>query len=163
MDCGLPGSSVHGIFQARILEWVAISFSRRSSLPRDWIWVSCIVGRRFTIWATREVQSVKSKYWKDRHYSHMPTTDKVEHAVKKKCHMKWPKTCGALEYIQQKMLKIFMEKIIKMYVIQRCNMLMSGKTQLCNDVMSYSVSSWIQCICIINPKSCICACVCLIW
>ena len=55
--------------------------------------------------------------------------------------MKWPKTCGALEYIQQKMLKIFMEKIIKMYVIQRCNMLMSGKTQLCNDVMSYSVSS----------------------
>ena len=35
MDCSLPGSSVHGIFQARILEWVAISFSRRSSRPRD--------------------------------------------------------------------------------------------------------------------------------
>ena len=35
MDCSLPGSSVHGIFQARILEWVAISFSRRSSQPRD--------------------------------------------------------------------------------------------------------------------------------
>ena len=56
MDCSLPGSSVHGIFQARILEWVAISFSRRSSRPRDWTQVSCIVGRRFTIWATREVQ-----------------------------------------------------------------------------------------------------------
>ena len=54
MDCSLPGSPVHGIFQARILEWVAISFSRRSSWPRDWTWVSCIVGRHFTIWATRE-------------------------------------------------------------------------------------------------------------
>ena len=42
-------------FQARILEWVAIAFSRRSSQPRDWTWVSRIVGRRFTIWATREV------------------------------------------------------------------------------------------------------------
>ena len=55
MDCSLPGSSVHGIFQARILEWVAISFSRRSSIPRDWTWVSCMVGRHFTVWATREV------------------------------------------------------------------------------------------------------------
>ena len=55
MDCSLPGSSVHGIFQARILEWVAIFFSRGSSWPRDRTRVSCIVGRRFTIWATREV------------------------------------------------------------------------------------------------------------
>ena len=56
MDCSLPGSFVHGIFQARVLEWVVISFSRRSSLPRDWTQVSCIVGRRFTIWATREAR-----------------------------------------------------------------------------------------------------------
>ena len=54
MDCSLPGSSVHGIFQARVLEWVAISFSRGSSRPRDWTQVSRIVGRHFTIWATRE-------------------------------------------------------------------------------------------------------------
>ena len=54
MDCSPPGSSVHGIFQARILEWVAISFSRRSSWPRDRTWFSHIVGRRFTIRATRE-------------------------------------------------------------------------------------------------------------
>ena len=54
MDCSLPRSSVHGIFQARVMEWVAISFSRGSSQPRDQTWVSCIVGRRFTIWATRE-------------------------------------------------------------------------------------------------------------
>ena len=51
MDCGLPGSSIHGIFQARILEWVAISFSRGSSQPRDRIWVSHIVGRLFIDWA----------------------------------------------------------------------------------------------------------------
>ena len=42
MDCSLPGSSVHGILQARILEWVAIPFSRRSSWPRDQTHVSCI-------------------------------------------------------------------------------------------------------------------------
>ena len=49
MDCSLPGSSVHGIFQTRVLEWVAISFSKGSSLPRDPTQVSCIVGRRFTV------------------------------------------------------------------------------------------------------------------
>ena len=54
MDCSLPGSSLHGILQATVLEWVAISFSRGSSQPRDWIQVSCIPGRRFNFWATRE-------------------------------------------------------------------------------------------------------------
>ena len=48
MDCSPPGSSVHGIFQARILERDAISFSRGSSWPRDWTQVSCIAGRFFT-------------------------------------------------------------------------------------------------------------------
>ena len=48
-DCSLPGSSVHGIFQARILERVAISFSRGSSPPRDRTQVSCMVDRHFTI------------------------------------------------------------------------------------------------------------------
>ena len=55
MDCYLPGSSVHGIFHAIVLEWIAISFSRGSSPPRDRTQVSRIVDRRFTIWATREV------------------------------------------------------------------------------------------------------------
>ena len=49
MDCSPPGSSVHGISQARILEWVAILFSRESSLPRNLTWVSCIISRFFTI------------------------------------------------------------------------------------------------------------------
>ena len=49
MDCSPPGSSVHRILQARILEWVAIPFSRGSSQPRDRTQVSCIAGRFFTI------------------------------------------------------------------------------------------------------------------
>ena len=59
MDCSLPGSSVHGIFQARILEWVAISFSRGSSWPRDQTRVSCIscTGTwMLYCWAAREAQ-----------------------------------------------------------------------------------------------------------
>ena len=52
MDCSPTGYSVHGIFQARVLEWGAISFSRGSSRPRDRTPVSCIVGRYVTVWAT---------------------------------------------------------------------------------------------------------------
>ena len=52
------GSSVHGIFQARILEWVAISFCRGSSRPRDQTQVSYIAVRRFTVWVTREALGV---------------------------------------------------------------------------------------------------------
>ena len=54
MDCSPPGSSIHGILQARILERAASSFSRGSSRPRDRTQVSRIVGRRFNLWATRE-------------------------------------------------------------------------------------------------------------
>ena len=54
IDCSSPGFSVHGILQARILEWVAILFSRGSSQPREWTLFSCIAGRFFTVWATRE-------------------------------------------------------------------------------------------------------------
>ena len=49
-DCSSPGSSVHGILQARILEWVAIPFSRGSSQPRDQTQASCIAGRFFIVW-----------------------------------------------------------------------------------------------------------------
>ena len=52
MDCSLPGSSVHGVLQARILEWVVIPFSRGSSHPRNQSQVSCTAGGFFTSWAT---------------------------------------------------------------------------------------------------------------
>ena len=51
---------LHGILQARMLEWIAFSFSRGSSQPRDQTQVSCIAGRFFTSWATREAQ-----YWSE--------------------------------------------------------------------------------------------------
>ena len=53
MDYNPPFSSVHGILQIRILEWVTIPFSRRSSQPKDWISVSHITGKIFIAWATR--------------------------------------------------------------------------------------------------------------
>ena len=54
MDCSPPGSSVHGILQARILECIAVSLSRGSCRPRDWTWVSCTAGRFFMVCTTRE-------------------------------------------------------------------------------------------------------------
>ena len=66
MDWSLPGSSVHGIFQARVLEWVAMPSCRGSSWLRDRIQISHIAGGCFTIWATREahedvINTVKKK------------------------------------------------------------------------------------------------------
>ena len=63
MDCSLPGFSVHGIAQARILEWVAISYSRRSYQPRDQTCISCIVGKFFypcTTW-TQDAAAAAAK------------------------------------------------------------------------------------------------------
>ena len=54
MDCSLPGSSIQGILQARILEWVDISYSRGSSRSRNQTPISCVAGRFFTNWAMRE-------------------------------------------------------------------------------------------------------------
>ena len=60
LNCSSPGSSIHGIFQARVLEWVAISFFRRSSRPRDRTQVSHIAGRCFNFCATREALKYKN-------------------------------------------------------------------------------------------------------
>ena len=61
VDCSPPGSSVHGISQTRILKWVAITFPRGSSRPRDQTRVSHIAGRVFTIWATKQTLPVGKK------------------------------------------------------------------------------------------------------
>ena len=62
LDCNLPGSSIHGIFQARILEWVPVPFSRGSSQFKDQTQVSHVAGGFFTSWATREAQEYWSGY-----------------------------------------------------------------------------------------------------
>ena len=58
VDCSPPGCSVHGILQARMLEWVAMPSSRGSSQSKDWMQVSCTSGGFFTIWTTREAQLI---------------------------------------------------------------------------------------------------------
>ena len=58
MDCSSPGSSVHGILQEKMLEWVTIAFSKGFSQHRDKTQVSCIADRFFTIWATREAHKM---------------------------------------------------------------------------------------------------------
>ena len=70
MDCSPPGSSVHGISQARVLEWVAISFSRGSFWSRDWTQVSCSGRQILYHWATREapvkqLQKKKGSGWSE--------------------------------------------------------------------------------------------------
>ena len=64
MGCSFSGSSLHGIFQANILEWVTIPFSRGSFWPRDWTWVSCNAGWFYTIWAIEDIihHEKKSSY-----------------------------------------------------------------------------------------------------
>ena len=61
-NCSLRGSSVRGIFQARILEWIAISLSKGSSRSKDRTQISHIVDSRFTVWATREVHNCFSEF-----------------------------------------------------------------------------------------------------
>ena len=65
MHCSLPCCSIHGILQAGILEWGAISFSRGSSRPGDRTWVCCIVGRHSAVWASRNCLSLPFWEWLD--------------------------------------------------------------------------------------------------
>ena len=80
MDCSLPGSSAPGILQARILEWVAISYSRGSSQTRDWTWVSCFAGGGFfTGRATRETPWMGLVPLKEAPESSLPPPTTLDH------------------------------------------------------------------------------------
>ena len=83
MDCSPPDPSVHGILQARILERVAMSSSRASFQPRDRTQVSCIAGRFFTIWATREVQVIL-------YYAVIVSSGAIDMARNACLYIKWP-------------------------------------------------------------------------
>ena len=97
MDCHPSGSFVHGLLQARILEWVAIPFSRGSSQPRDWTLISCLADRFFTIWATRE------------------GSPSIEH------HSSVAKTPTTIYYISQKHFTIyFLKKNWRIIALQCC-------------------------------------------
>ena len=94
MDHNLPGSSVHGIFQARVLEWVAISFSRGSSRPSNQTRVSHIAGRGFTVWATREAH--EGRIWRE--YAYLPSY-----------HLQWHVHCFPRFFLKmQKSVALFL-------------------------------------------------------
>ena len=101
MDCSPPCSSVHGILQARILEWVAISFSRGSSWPRDGTQVSCIVVICFNLWATREAHNrhyyvfiLQSQVLADTHWLSLMLTEvllyTISNSTENTAHLVWP-------------------------------------------------------------------------
>ena len=90
MDCSIPGFSVHGIFQARVLEWGAISFSRGSSRPSEWTWFSHTAGRCFTLWASREAL-------KDRGDTQRKSLKKEEGGLAAKAPCKYSQTLGRSE------------------------------------------------------------------
>ena len=77
VDYSPPGSSVHGILRARILEWVAISFSRGSSRPRNRTQVSRIAGRHFNLWATREAHDSSKALSKDQGVGGSPNPENL--------------------------------------------------------------------------------------
>ena len=90
MDCSLSVSSVHGIFQARILEWFAISFSRGSFQLRKWTCVSCTAGRFFTHWASREGPLMILKPYAKSSCRKLPTPGKRVARTLPRCFSKWP-------------------------------------------------------------------------
>ena len=94
MDYSSPGSSLHGILQARILEWVATSSSRASAQPRGRTQVSHTAGGFFTIWATGGWQGQKSSGWAGRletQEAHMLQLRSVSHLLAE-CFLAWGKS-----------------------------------------------------------------------
>ena len=74
MECSPPGSCIHGISQAKILEWAAIPFSNGSSWPRDQTWVSCVAGRFITVWVNIHISfpfCISFSFWSE-HWVELP-------------------------------------------------------------------------------------------
>ena len=113
MDYRLPGFSVHGILRARTLEWVAISFSRGSSQPRDRTQVSCIAGRRFILWVTRE------------DYNKYAFTNCV-----------FPPTFSI------RLSTVFKGPLVKMYIVVRKLCCFFWSERQCSHMLSKKVSKW---------------------
>ena len=122
MGCSLPGSSVHGISQARILEWVAISFSVRSSWPRDWTQVSHIAGWFFTIWAHAHSRTMLKKQNKTKHKkllsdkktkNRSPGSRKIPEKLRRESSLgKWS-ICFAYELLYLLLFCIFMNPTLR--------------------------------------------------
>ena len=117
MDCSPPGSSICGILQARILEWVAIPFSRGSSQPRDRTLVSCTVGGLFTVWVTKEGQWAVRSVWvgkKPKTIGPKHFSPQSSHFVDKTFWEEWAKG------ILPKVISTHLRKIIWMWDLKIC-------------------------------------------
>ena len=99
-DCSSPDYSVHGISQVRILKWVAISFSRASSQPKDWICISCI-GRQILLhWATREAPwECYSAIKRNEGLTHSATSMSLESIMLSEGSQTWKATCYMILFI----------------------------------------------------------------
>ena len=106
MGCSLPGSSIHGLLQARVLEWVAMLSSSGSSQPRDRTWVSCFAGRFFTAWAIREVHPriVRYKYWDFKKFGQFSTDEISMNAV----FNLWEVVVGSKLYLLMRVWKVLL-------------------------------------------------------
>ena len=135
MDCTPPDSSVYGILQARMLEWVAIPFSWRSSRPRDQTRVSCIAGGLFTVWATWEANDAswissihhfsllllqEEEIWQAQHeYLFLTKTKAKDHLLLIQTNSKivsikiitWTSTFGGKKMTLGRNYPIFLEKV----------------------------------------------------
>ena len=102
VDCSLPGSSIHGILQARVLEWVAISFSRGSFRPRDRTQFSLIEGRCLNLWATREAPLINNSPHLDNvfpFYTPFPNFSDLIYFLILLTPILWGKYCCYLSFI----------------------------------------------------------------
>ena len=101
MDCSPPGSSVHGMLQARILEWVAISYSRGSYQPRDWAWFSCMQADSLPSEPPQK-QSLKHKRSTTTHLKPLSTpsnlVQSVLHGWNQGTHHGWHSWCNFPEF-----------------------------------------------------------------
>ena len=113
MDCSPPGFSVHGILQARILEWVAMPFSRGSSRPRDWTQVSRIADRFFTVWATQEAPETK-----------VIVKKKKKKKIKIKTSKQQPRSFWKVLWL--------IPKLILLTIGEKCNSLCHPSLELCS-------------------------------
>ena len=103
MDCSLPGSSVHGIFQARILEWVAISCFRGSSRFRDWTHVSCVcyIGRQILYhWATWEAPFRHKEYQLTSKWGSLSTRSSIMNLIYPNLNLFWFNLSLDLPYVR---------------------------------------------------------------
>ena len=143
MDCSPPDSSLHGISQARILEWVAISFSRGSSQHRDRTRASCIDRRMFYHWATRKTpqylwEAAKLEFWES-------GASGLTHQTGLAGSLKWHKQA----FLQYQVLPSSLrapQEVLPLYEMKRKTPVWVSPRELC------------VCVCV-----CVCTCIFCIW